>query len=116
MIIDQWAESFGKGQGFFLLGEKNDVKFFKSFKEYIVSNRVHLENSYHVWKGEEHYVFTNYDEAQKFYGMVTSEDCYFCHRVGFTFYAGYVKKIKEDEFDEFEIEKLNYCPICGRKL
>ena len=34
----------------------------------------------------------------------------------YNFYAGYSKQIDVDNFDEFETENINYCPICGRKL
>lgn len=34
----------------------------------------------------------------------------------YSFYAGYSKQIKVDDFDEKEIEEINYCPMCGKPL
>ena len=60
-----------------------------------------------------------------------SKDCDFCccydfedsggkaklyPREGYQFYAGYTKQLDVDEFDEFETEEINFCPICGRKF
>lgn len=35
---------------------------------------------------------------------------------GYILYAGYWKQYDVDEFDEYEIENLNFCPVCGRNL
>lgn len=32
------------------------------------------------------------------------------------FYAGRCKQVDVDDFDEEEIENINFCPKCGRKL
>ena len=35
---------------------------------------------------------------------------------GYTFYAGFYKQINDDAFAEGELEKLKFCPSCGRRL
>lgn len=35
---------------------------------------------------------------------------------GYTFYAGFYKQINVDAFDEGELEKLKFCPSCGKRL
>ena len=35
---------------------------------------------------------------------------------GYAFYAGFSKQVDVDAFDEDEVEKISYCPMCGRKL
>jgi hypothetical protein len=35
---------------------------------------------------------------------------------GYAFYAGFSKQVDVDAFDEGEVEKISYCPMCGRKL
>lgn len=35
---------------------------------------------------------------------------------GYTFYAGFYKQINVDAFAEGELEKLKFCPSCGRRL
>lgn len=34
----------------------------------------------------------------------------------YVFYAGFSKQVDVDTFDEDEVEKISYCPMCGRKL
>ena len=55
-------------------------------------------------KGCEFCCYTEYPEKQ----LYPKRD--------YLFYAGYSKQIKVDEFDEFETEEINYCPMCGKKL
>lgn len=43
------------------------------------------------------------------------EPCWY-EKDNYSFYAGYCKQFDVDEFDEYETENINYCPICGRKL
>lgn len=56
-----------------------------------------------------------------------SKGCEFCCYVeypdeklypkeGYVFYAGFSKQVDVDTFDEDEVEKISYCPMCGRKL
>ena len=35
---------------------------------------------------------------------------------GYTFYAGFYKQINDDAFAEGELEKLKFCPSCGKRL
>lgn len=35
---------------------------------------------------------------------------------GFDFYAGAWKQIAEDDFIEDETDRINFCPMCGRKI
>lgn len=35
---------------------------------------------------------------------------------GYQFYAGYWKQFDVDEFDEYEIDNIDFCPMCGRPL
>ena len=35
---------------------------------------------------------------------------------GYTFYSGYYKQIDVDVFDEREVDRLRFCPMCGRPL
>lgn len=35
---------------------------------------------------------------------------------GYTFYAGFYKQINVDAFAEGELEKLKFCPSCGKRL
>lgn len=47
-----------------------------------------------------------------------TKGCEFCDFVddGCIYYAGCSKQVAVDAFHENEVDKINYCPMCGRKL
>ena len=68
-----------------------------------------------------------YEEAISALRAQEKEPCEFCGshdigdkrlfpKIGYQFYAGYSKQEDVDEFDEEEVEDINFCPMCGRPL
>ena len=47
-----------------------------------------------------------------------AKGCEFCELTddGYFYYAGYSKQVAVDAFDENEVDNINYCPMCGKRL
>lgn len=56
------------------------------------------------------------DEGCEFCCFTEHQDATLYPRDNAIFYAGYSEQFDVDKFDELEIDKIHFCPQCGRKL
>lgn len=56
------------------------------------------------------------DEGCEFCCFTEYQDATLYPRDNDVFYAGYSEQIEVDKFNELEIDKIHFCPQCGRKL